>query len=171
MGSLTCLYANRIDIGSRFSASASTEHNTTIESRPPVEQTESEAQYLEVPPTPGLGRSPLTPQTPGSLFPATPISNQGDAQNVSLNRDQCPADLTRSERDLDPTTLFVGGLETLGPSAWDEEKVAKFFGRFGGLESVKVVRPRKLRLRFVFISPPTAYPSRELACGVCLREI
>ena len=168
MGSLLCLYANRTYIGSRFSASASTEHNITIESRPPIEQTESEAQYLEVPPTPGLGRSPLTPQTPGSLFPATPISNQGDAQNVPFNRDQ---DLTRSERDLDPTTLFVGGLETLGPSAWDEEKVAKFFSRFGGLESVKVVRPRKFYLRFVFISPPTAYLPRELTCGVCLREV
>lgn len=47
----------------------------------------------------------------------------------------------RGERELDPTTLFVGGLEMHGPGAWDEDKVARFFRRFGGLDSVKVVQP------------------------------
>ena len=51
--------------------------------------------------------------------------------------------MNRTDRELDPTTLFVGGLEMFGPGAWDEEKVKNFFARFGGLESVKVVRPCK----------------------------
>jgi hypothetical protein len=52
--------------------------------------------------------------------------------------------MNRSDRELDPTTLFVGGLEMFGPGAWNEEKVKNFFARFGGLESVKVVRPCKV---------------------------
>jgi hypothetical protein len=50
-------------------------------------------------------------------------------------------DASRGEKELDPTTLFVGGLELVGPGAWDEEKVENFFAKFGGLEDVKVVRP------------------------------
>lgn len=49
--------------------------------------------------------------------------------------------MTRVQKELDPTTLFVGGLEMYGPAAWDEEKVGNYFSRFGGLEQVKVVRP------------------------------
>lgn len=103
-------------------------------------------QELEMPLTPGLGRSPITPKTPGSVFPPTPTS--GGSHRLSFRefegKEEYYGGLDRNERDLDPTTLFVGGLETFGPGAWDEEKVSKFFARFGGLESVKIVRPRKL---------------------------
>ncbi|KAG5654700.1 hypothetical protein H0H81_007456 [Sphagnurus paluster] len=104
-------------------------------------------QELEIPPTPGLGRSPLTPKTPGSGFPATPTSANDngilrpplkDSEGKPFNYYD---EFASRERDIDPTTLFVGGLETFGPGAWDEDKVTKFFARFGGLESVKIVRP------------------------------
>jgi len=52
----------------------------------------------------------------------------------------------RSERIIDPTTLFVGGLEMHGPRAWDEAKVRDFFSRYSGLESVKFVRPGTWRV-------------------------
>ena len=48
-----------------------------------------------------------------------------------------------TEKHVDPTTLFVGGLDISGPGAWDEEKVRTIFSRYGGLESVKFVRPSK----------------------------
>lgn len=64
------------------------------------------------------------------MRPKTP----GESETFTMNR---------SDRELDPTTLFVGGLEMFGPGAWNEEKVKNFFARFGGLESVKVVRPCK----------------------------
>lgn len=49
-----------------------------------------------------------------------------------------------AEKQVDPTTLFVGGLEISGPGAWNEDKVRTVFSRYGGLESVKFVRPSKL---------------------------
>ena len=100
---------------------------------------------LDISSTPGLGRSPLTPKTPG--FPLTPTTTYNAMQNSSTGDeskdDGYLGDVATRERDIDPTTLFVGGLETFGPGAWDEEKVTKFFARFGGLEEVKIVRPRR----------------------------
>jgi hypothetical protein len=99
-----------------------------------------------MPPTPGLGMSPITPRTPGLLFPITPTDNTSGLHASAFkdydNKEHgyhCDSD--RNDRELDPTTLFVGGLETSGPGAWDETKVQNFFARFGGLENVKVVRP------------------------------
>ena len=81
----------------------------------------------------------------GSLFPITPTDAGGHLQQLSSQLENKEtgynSDLNQGVRELDRSTLFVGGLETFGPSAWDEEKVTKFFARFGGLESVKVVRP------------------------------
>lgn len=102
-----------------------------------------------MPPTPELGRSPITPKTPGSLFPDTPTSYISDFQDSFKGYHQKDGkenmryygDTAAGERELDPTTLFVGGLEMYGPHAWDQEKVRSFFARFGGLEHVTFVRP------------------------------
>ncbi|KAG5644609.1 hypothetical protein DXG03_008087 [Asterophora parasitica] len=119
-------------------------------------------QELDMPPTPGLGRSPLTPKTPG--FPATPTIGDEDihAHRMSMRENfEGPEGgkdhgyygdfASREQRDIDPMTLFVGGLETFGPGAWDEEKVTKFFSRFGGLEDVKIVRPLNSHAAFAFV--------------------
>ena len=103
---------------------------------------EAGSQELSIPETPALDSSSITPVTPVSQFPITPttsgISCDGfepiDAGNMHQN-------FPGSERKIDPTTLFVGGLEISGPEAWDEERVRKLFFRFGGLESVKFFRP------------------------------
>ena len=99
--------------------------------------TDSGEQDLFMPQTPALDASSITPVSPGSQFPVTPTSC-----NDNLHQPETPM-MNRSDREIDPTTLFVGGLEMFGPGAWDEEKVKNFFARFGGLESVKVVRPCK----------------------------
>ena len=112
-------------------------------------------QEVDMPSTPGFGMSPITPKTPGSLFPTTPTSTSGDLQAISFkgygSKENIPyyGDANRAERELDPTTLFVGGLEPFGPDAWDEAKVGNFFAKFGGLENVKVVRPCKCSDFFV----------------------
>jgi hypothetical protein len=89
--------------------------------------------------------SPITPKTPGSLLPITPTDDTSGLYPLAFKdhdkEHSYQSNLDRNERELDPTTLFVGGLETFGPGAWDETKVEKFFARFGGLESVKLVRP------------------------------
>jgi hypothetical protein len=100
-----------------------------------------------MPPTPAFGMSPHTPKTAGSLYPITPIDDTRftvSPYKEYNNRDSgYHRDSNRTARELDPYTLFVGGLETFGPGAWDEAKVERYFARFGGLESVKVVRPGK----------------------------
>ncbi|KAG6817739.1 hypothetical protein H0H87_004530 [Tephrocybe sp. NHM501043] len=133
-----------------------TESFSTSGSRPEDDSEIKElGQELDMPATPGLGRSPLTPKTPG--FPTTPTTACGAMQKLSLKEGSGGKgqhyynDLVSRERDIDPTTLFVGGLETFGPGAWDEEKVTKFFARFGGLEEVKIVRPLNSHAAFAFV--------------------
>lgn len=89
----------------------------------------------------------IAPITSRSNFPLVPTISGTDAPYTAKYSDY--KDLygvskgSRLEKEIDPTTLFVGGLEMFGPGAWNEEKVKAFFSRFGGLECVKVVRPSK----------------------------
>lgn len=108
---------------------------------------EDNGQDLAMPPTPGLATSPITPKTPpDQAFPPTPtdlehvhvVAGRGLSQFDGGEKQFGHLD---GEKVIDPTTLFVGGLEIHGPNAWDDEKVTAFFDRFGGLESVKLVRP------------------------------
>jgi hypothetical protein len=119
--------------------SATMHHDSNAASYP------DEEQELDIPDTPGLGMSPITPKTSGSQFPTTPTSTNGDLQSSSFQDYESKEKngYFDAAKDIDPTTLFIGGLEMFGPGAWDEERVSTFFGRFGGLESVKVVRPRQ----------------------------
>jgi hypothetical protein len=103
-------------------------------------------------PTPEYGASPITPRTPGSLMLRTPTTGScmGDFQSMSF-KDYDSQDsllrLPREKRDdtvVDPTTIFVGGLDMFGPTAWDEDKVRALFSRYGGVETVKVVRPSRI---------------------------
>jgi hypothetical protein len=113
-----------------------------------------ERQDAIVPPTPELDRSPVTPKTPASTFPVTPTS---PSFGISGDSPEYPT-VAHPEGGIDPTTLFVGGLEMHGPNAWDEERVANLFGRYGGLESVRVVKPseRSLLIPFTFLICVTA---------------
>ncbi|KAJ7225256.1 hypothetical protein GGX14DRAFT_637859 [Mycena pura] len=121
-------------------------------------------QELNIPDTPGLAMSPITPKTPGSLFPTTPTSANGDLQSSSFQGYESSKDPYFDDpKDIDPTTLFVGGLEMFGPDAWDEDKVSALFGRFGGLESVKVVKPINARAAFAFVKfDNTESPARAI---------
>jgi hypothetical protein len=124
---------------------SSTAHTNTI----PVHQEESYDIELGIPPTPEFGASPMTPKTPGFLIPRTPTTGSyiGDFQSGSLpefvTKNSLQWDAKR-EGPLDPTTIFVGGLEMYGPNAWDEERVRSLFSRYGGVENVKVIRPGRL---------------------------
>ncbi|KAJ7109996.1 hypothetical protein C8R44DRAFT_884008 [Mycena epipterygia] len=114
---------------------------------------QDEEQELDILDTPGLGMSPITPKTSGSQFPTTPTSTNGDLQSSSFQSYESKEKngYFEESKELDPTTLFVGGLEMFGPGAWDEDRVSAFFGKFGGLESVKVVRPLSGRAAFAFV--------------------
>ncbi|KAF9566097.1 hypothetical protein CPC08DRAFT_814999 [Agrocybe pediades] len=116
--------------------------------------TECESQEICVPATPCLDSSSITPASAVSGFPVTPLSVATEVRHSTPEADVKESiypPKTRSDRDIDPTTLFVGGLEMFGPGAWDEEKVRVFFARFGGLESVKLVRPLNSCAAFAFV--------------------
>ncbi|KAF8640511.1 hypothetical protein AX17_000173 [Amanita inopinata Kibby_2008] len=106
--------------------------------------------------TPGLGLSPVTPKSLGSGFPSTPTDLSGELSGLSLDskpskESACVNVNVLQEKTIDPTTLFVSGLELFGPTAWDEEKVRKCFGRYGYLENVKFVRPYNSYSAFAFV--------------------
>ena len=101
-------------------------------------------QEVDIPSTPGFGMSPITPKTPTPTSTSISFKGYGSKANIPYYGDP-----NRAERELDPSTIFVGGLERFGPDAWDEAKVGNFFAKFGGLENVKVVRPCKSSHFFV----------------------
>lgn len=106
----------------------------------------------DVPPTPELAMSPVTPRTPslGHGFPRTPMyasamplpEYPGEEKGAdSAGRYTDRSSYYNRERDVDPRTLFVGGLDTYGPNSWDEDKLRTLFERYGGVEDVKIIRP------------------------------
>ncbi|TEB38965.1 hypothetical protein FA13DRAFT_1785235 [Coprinellus micaceus] len=91
---------------------------------------------------------PSTPKTPSTVYPLTPTSCTDDDKtfNYVPELQEVP-----TQRSIDPTSLFVGGLEIIGPSAWDEEKVRLHFAKYGGLQHVKLVRPPNGVTGFAFL--------------------
>ncbi|KAJ7596658.1 hypothetical protein C8J56DRAFT_292852 [Mycena floridula] len=131
----------------------------------PEAEYHDEGQELSMPPTPGFGMSPLTPKTSSSMFPPTPTTGDVDLHfSTSDNEKLSFMEDLRGERELDPTTLFVGGLEMYGDAAWDEEKISGLFQKFGGLENVRLVRPTSGNSAFAFIKfNNTESPLRAVA--------
>lgn len=128
---------------------------------------DAHVQELTMPPTPEFSVSSLTPVTPrtGTSFPRTPQSanmrgpagvhvhdgsliQYADAMTpkkgarFAYHNDGAPE---MQERYLDPLTIFVGGLEMFGPHAWDEDRLWELFGKYGEVENVQLVKPRKSR--------------------------
>ena len=107
---------------------------------------DAEVQELYVPHSPGLDSTSITPVTSGSQFPITPTTSGTSYDGFGANDGGKSSGI---QKEIDPTTLFVGGLEASGPGAWDEAKVRQLFARFGGLESVKFVRPGRAYILWV----------------------
>ena len=140
-----------------------------------IELAENEIQELYMPQTPGLDVTTISPLTPGSQFPITPTSNIGDTVGrLGMGKDlSLTYHHSHPEPEIDPTSLFVGGLEMFGPGAWDEKKVENFFTRFGGLQSVKVVRPGTPLVNCVFFSWGfrSIFPRSQFMYSFCFRQI
>jgi hypothetical protein len=45
------------------------------------------------------------------------------------------------EKDIDPTTLFVGGLDMYSLNPWDEDRLRDLFSKYWVVEDVKIIRP------------------------------
>ena len=94
---------------------------------------------MSVPYTAALDASSIAPATPVSQLTVAPTTSGTFYDDFALRDGKLPRH--GAEKQVDPTTLFVGGLEISGSGAWDEEKVRMVFSRYGGLESIKFVRP------------------------------
>lgn len=126
-----------------------------------------EGQEIDVLGTPELGMSPITPDTSNSLFPVTPSASSGDLTSFNSYSSKGMFGSYGGEapppKEIDPTTIFVGGLEIMGPGAWDQEKVERYFSRFGIIEDVTVVRPAGQRSAFAFVKfDNTVSPARAV---------
>lgn len=103
-------------------------------------------QDLDMPPTPDFGLSPKTPTTTNSMkFPQTPTSAKFElfaSPSVKDSEATSPSYIREPrESEIDPTTIFVGGLEINGPNNWDENRVKEYFSKFGHIEDIKFIVP------------------------------
>ncbi|KAF7307104.1 RNA binding protein [Mycena indigotica] len=113
-----------------------------------VEENEN-TQEGDEPETPGLGMSPVTPKTNDSQqFPTTPATSVSEDDTTGKDASYFPGG---EPKGIDPTSLFVGGLEMYGPDAWDEHRVTALFEKYGGLQSVRVVKPTNAKAAFAFV--------------------
>ncbi|KAF5388553.1 hypothetical protein D9757_004610 [Collybiopsis confluens] len=110
-------------------------------------------QDFELQNTPDLVRSPVTPKTPSSLVPPTPTSlyveehAQPFSKELTRNFSYKSEEIAPGDENTDQMSLFIGGLESM---SWDERRIFDIFERFGGLESVKIVRPNSGKAAFAF---------------------
>lgn len=88
--------------------------------------------------TPDLSASPTTPGT-RLESPLTPTSYSHDFLPVIAEDHD-----TREVRTTDPTSIFVGGLES-SSEVWDEGRIRELFEKFGLVEDVQLIRPGKFR--------------------------
>lgn len=107
-------------------------------------------QTVEIPPTPELSGT-FSTETPTSAMPHTPnypaFFNMGapkychieDRGIVIANDAEVLVNDHEREREVDPRTIFVGGLEPYGPMPWNENRLRAVFQRYGEIEHVRLV--------------------------------
>lgn len=140
------------------------ESNTQVPTSPAI-------RALEIPPTPELKNASLeTPTTATTAQLPTPVysvimSLPPESQNGLHNMHEMKASMQHINEDrslieldsihgqehqheptIDPKTIFVGGLETLGPQPWNEERLRSIFEKYGIITEVHIVVPSMLRL-------------------------
>lgn len=88
---------------------------------------------------PELSYSPITPRTPAHSLLHTPAGRFKSLPVVDeISVSGQPSHTGDGGDSLDPTSIFVGGLD---PPLWDEERVRALFLKYGGVEEVRVVKP------------------------------
>ncbi|EED80497.1 predicted protein [Postia placenta Mad-698-R] len=99
--------------------------------------------FLRTPP--GLNRVMSSPRSVNGAGLCR-MPNQGP--NLGQRSDYSLRDASRT---VDPTSVFVGGLEMFGPDAWNETKVRAHFEKYGTIEKLQFVSPLNQRTAFAFI--------------------
>ncbi|KLO20673.1 hypothetical protein SCHPADRAFT_16570 [Schizopora paradoxa] len=165
----------------------------------------SVASTYGVPTTPELSGATFSPESPASAVPHTPLyppagalptpykghgyANSGDAYSVNEYQNHVSSSMRVNierdgeHREVDPKTIFVGGLEIMGLEEWNEQRLRAVFGRYGTIIHVKYVRQNPKKSAFAFITysdegaPPKAIAAEhnriygDRAIRVQIRDI
>ncbi len=129
-----------------------------------AQPTVEEGLEVIMPPTPEFSipsSTHITSSTSLSL-PDTPQSGLGAPQTIHVaDLLRSPGYMTTPKRsgrfgvvgedesieehrgDVDPTTIFIGGLDMFSENSWDETKLRSVFEKYGEIENVQMVKPRE----------------------------
>ncbi|TFK30867.1 hypothetical protein FA15DRAFT_35998 [Coprinopsis marcescibilis] len=121
----------------------------TIEKQRATEERHHSACYPQSTASPIV--RPTSGDDPQIVYPLTPTS-WAASDDDHLDAPQKSEDMRDAEaQNIDPTSLFIGGLNVLGSFPWTEERVREHFSKYGGLENVKFVRPFNATTAFAFL--------------------
>ncbi|KAI9065881.1 hypothetical protein FKP32DRAFT_446423 [Trametes sanguinea] len=95
---------------------------------------------------------PRNQGSPPSSITTSALGSGGVPWNESRTSPALRLPFDASTREVDPTTIFVGGLSMQDAEPWTEEKLRRIFGRFGPIERVQIVRPLYKRSCFAFLT-------------------
>ena len=136
-------------------ASSTPPHDFAATSTPPPT---SAASIVEM--TSDRSTATRTPRSAQVPIPASPRGNEARAK--SYERDLlCVSERAESSGQpsplpsfshefiasdksrVDPTAIFVGGLDIYSDDVWDESHLNAIFAKYGRIEHIQLVRPRK----------------------------
>ncbi|KAI0361461.1 hypothetical protein OH77DRAFT_429923 [Trametes cingulata] len=103
---------------------------------------------------PDIARTQATPDAATGRAPLSRGSHVGSTPGMAGDRGMCALPLRSSHpppRDVDPNTIFVGGLSIDTADEWDEHRLRSIFGRYGTIENVQVVKSLHKRTCFAFV--------------------
>ncbi|KAI0328514.1 hypothetical protein GY45DRAFT_998241 [Cubamyces sp. BRFM 1775] len=92
-------------------------------------------------------RISASPIPPADLASTATQQMDGSSRTIALSPyPQGPA------REVDPRTIFVGGLDMQSATPWDEGQLRHVFNRYGTIDNVQVVKPYNKRSYFAFVT-------------------
>ncbi|KAI0275047.1 hypothetical protein BC834DRAFT_27703 [Gloeopeniophorella convolvens] len=107
--------------------------------------------------------SPFVPKSPEPTYPrissgfgfydnfSAPSASQWPELRPRRSVVPCDENMDVNRDGLDPTTIFVGGLEVHGRCTWDEQRLRRVFGQYGEIDEIKLVRPAQKKSAFAFV--------------------
>ena len=80
------------------------------------------------------------PYKGGAYMNTGDMNSANDYQNHTPSYMRVQIERDGERREIDPKTIFVGGLEIMGLEEWNEQRLRSVFGRYGTIVHVKYVR-------------------------------
>ncbi|PCH34009.1 hypothetical protein WOLCODRAFT_160525 [Wolfiporia cocos MD-104 SS10] len=159
----------RLDASSHSQLEGDASQSRSLPASPLMSQFAQTGRTNSIPPTPGFVVSPITPLSPKTVrnYPDTPTSAEsriGEEPDLQTSAHYSAPKYVRGsggkyepswsvnvEKEFDPNTIFVGGLDMYTSDTWDEGQLRAIFERYGQIENIQFVRPMNKKSAFAFI--------------------